>query len=438
MYIPQQEFLENMAAPLGWFYLAACGMNLCAAARAARRRQRSWAAVWLAASGLFVLLGWVAFGGRAVGLPEGFKNAVDAAFTPVSVTLGMFVLLVAAYWVRAWLVRPAVAWSIFNAMLLLFGLSLVDPDFAAVAAKPDNVAIVGMVFLLSFFLWLATAQAVENDRRIAGGGSPEESDYATKVLVWPDLVYVELIATILVTAGLLAWSLLLRAPLESPANPVVTPNPAKAPWYFLGLQELLVYSDAWWVGVVVPCLILLGLAAIPYLDRNPRGNGYYTIAERPFAFGVFQFGFLQLWILMILVGVFLRGPDWSFYGPYEARLHAAAGPLANVKLSEWFWTTVCRSGPPLPEAGAGWLVTTGTLLVREIVGLVLLGLYFIALPMVLARSLMKSYRRELGRWRYWLMALLLLAMVSLPLKMLLRWTFQLSYVVSFPEWSLNF
>ena len=116
------------------------------------------------------------------------------------------------------------------------------------------------------------------------------------MLVWPDLVYIELICMVLVTAGLIVWSLLLRAPLEEPANPVITPNPAKAPWYFLGLQEMLVFFDASIAGVTYPALIILGLCAIPYLDMNPRGNGYYTIAERKFAYVVFQFGFLQLWI----------------------------------------------------------------------------------------------------------------------------------------------
>ena len=151
------------------------------------------------------------------------------------------------------------------------------------------------------------------------------------MLVWPDLVYIELICMVLITAGLIAWSLLLQAPLEQPANPVVTPNPAKAPWYFLGLQEMLVFFDASIAGVTLPVLIILGLCAIPYLDVNPRGNGYYTIAERKFAYVIFQFGFLQLWIFLILVGTFLRGPGWAFFGPFEAHdPHLAFGLGSNV------------------------------------------------------------------------------------------------------------
>jgi hypothetical protein len=438
MHVPSDEFLDTVAVPLGWFYLTAAAMNLWASVRAWRRGRGGWAGAWLLVAAAFTALGTTALCARPLGIPEVLKDAIDWAAGPVSVTLGVFALLVAAYLGRRWLAKPGVAMGVLDGVVLVFGLSLVDPDFASVAAKPDNVAIVGMVFLLGFFTWLGTAQAVENDRRAAAGEPPEEKEYSEKVLVWPDLVYIELIGMILVTVGLMVWSLLLPAPLEPPANPVATPNPAKAPWYFLGLQELLVFSDAWWVGVVVPCLILFGLAAIPYLDRNPRGSGYYTVAERPFAYKVFQFGFLQLWILLILVGTFMRGPNWSFFGPYEARDPHKTADLTNVKLGQWFWEEVCRRGEPQVAPEAGWLKRTGTILYREIAGLVLLGAYFVGLPLLLARAGLKRQRAELGRWRFLLMVLLLLAMITLPLKMLLRWSFGLSYIVSIPEWSLNF
>ena len=103
------------------------------------------------------------------------------------------------------------------------------------------------------------------------------------MLVWPDLVYTELICMIALTALLLVWAICLQAPLEEPASSVKTPNPSKAPWYFLGLQEMLVYYDPWMAGVVLPSLIIVGLMAIPYIDFNKKGNGYYTIEERKFA-----------------------------------------------------------------------------------------------------------------------------------------------------------
>src|SRR4051812_17100626 len=116
-----------------------------------------------------------------------------------------------------------------------------------------------------------------------------------KVHTWPYLVRAEFIAGCVMVLGLLVWSICIDAPLEDPANPAKTPNPSKAPWYFLGLQEMLVYFDPWIAGVVLPTLIITGLMMIPYVDINPNGNGYYTIKERSFAITTFLFGFLGLW-----------------------------------------------------------------------------------------------------------------------------------------------
>jgi quinol-cytochrome oxidoreductase complex cytochrome b subunit len=124
-----------------------------------------------------------------------------------------------------------------NVALVFMGVAMTDPNFAAIVTKPDNVPIVGLVFLLGFFLWLATYQAVQNDDRIARGLEPLEKLDSEKVLVWPDLVYTELICMIALTALLLVWAIGLQAPLEEPASSVKTPNPSKAPWYFLGLQS---------------------------------------------------------------------------------------------------------------------------------------------------------------------------------------------------------
>ena len=94
-----------------------------------------------------------------------------------------------------------------------------------------------------------------------------------------------------------------------------TPNPSKAPWYFLGLQEMLVYFDPWMAGVVLPSLIVVGLMAIPYIDFNKQGNGYYTIKQRKFAYIIFQFGFLEMWVTLIVLGTFLRGPELELLRP---------------------------------------------------------------------------------------------------------------------------
>jgi len=121
----------------------------------------------------------------------------------------------------------------------------------------------------------------------------------------------------MVTVLLMVWSLTLSAPLEEPSNPNVTMNPAKAPWYFLGLQEMLVYFDPWMAGVVMPTLIIVGLMAIPYIDANPLGNGYYTYKQRKYAIWTFLIGFIGLWVAMITIGTFIRGPGWMWFWPTE-------------------------------------------------------------------------------------------------------------------------
>ena len=122
-----------------------------------------------------------------------------------------------------------------------------------------------------------------------------------KVHVWPYLVRLEFLCSILVVIGLTAWSIVIDAPLEEAANPTKTPNPSKAPWYFLGLQDILVYFDPWFAGVVAPVLIIVGLMLIPYLGVNPKGNGYYTYTERKTAIWVYSFGFLVLWNTYIFI-----------------------------------------------------------------------------------------------------------------------------------------
>jgi hypothetical protein len=432
--------MEDMFTLVGWLYLIASAVNVAAAIRSWRKGRRpAWAIVWLLVAAAFGGLGGLALGGNPlVMMPERLKAAVDAALGPVTVALGCFVALVVLYLGRRFFVIPAVGWALLNGSWLFLGMSLSDAEFAETVGRPDNVPIVAMVYLLAFFTWLGAAQAVENDRRLQRGSPPLEKQHSGKVLVWPDLVYTELICMILASAVLVTWSLVLKAPLEQPADPAVTPNPSKAPWYFLGLQELLTYSDAWHVGVVVPCLIVLGLLAVPYLDFNGQGSGYYTIRQRRFAYLVFQFGFLQLWVFLILIGTFLRGPNWTFFGPYEVRDPYKLTALSSVKLSEWFWVTLLGRGVPPVPVDAGLLAKLGHVLWREIAGVMLTALYFVALPPLLGRTVLRNFRPQMGLARYALMAFLLLMMATVPLKMLLRWAFNLSYVVSMPEYLLNF
>lgn len=202
-------------------------------------------------------------------------------------------------------------------------------------SKPDNVAISGMLFAVLFYFWYAMRQAINNDKLASEGR--KESD---KVNVWPYLVRIEFVGAIILTSILVLWSIGIDAPLESIADPSKTPNPSKAPWYFLGLQEMLVYFDPWIAGVVLPSLIIFGLMAVPYIDPNPQGNGYYTFKERKFAIVTFAFGFIVLWVFMVIIGTFLRGPGWNIFMPWQKWDSHKIVAITNINLSEFFWNKV--------------------------------------------------------------------------------------------------
>ncbi|HYM59405.1 MAG TPA: hypothetical protein VEZ11_00790 [Thermoanaerobaculia bacterium] len=324
---------------------------------------------------------------------------------------------------RLW--NPRVGMRLGIAAILVFGLSMLDPQFYLIAAKPDNVPIAAMIFLLGFFTWVALRKAYLNDRQIAGGGIPwEKTETSEKLFVWPDLVYTEMLCMILLTIIMIVWSIALRAPLEEPANPTSSPNPAKAPWYFLGLQEMLVYFDPWLAGVVLPTLIIVGLMAIPYIDTNPKGNGYYSFSERKWEIGVFLYGFLVLWSFLIITGTFLRGPNWNFFGPYEFWDPNKLVPLNNIDLSELIW--VKGLSMPLPKNP----------LIREMFGIIVV-LGYLGLPPLLAAGPFRRFYLKMGAPRYYVGAFLFLIMMALPAKMVLRWLFNLKYIVHVQEIFFN-
>lgn len=134
----------------------------------------------------------------------------------------------------------------------------------------------------------------------------------------------------------------------------------------------------------------------------------------------------------------MRGPNWSFFGLYEPRDPHKVLALNNVKLSEYFWAIWLGSSMPQVAAGSGMLRQFATVVWREIAGVVVLGCYFVLLPIYLGRTWLGDFRRRMGTARYTVMTLLLLMMLALPLKMILRWTMNLSYILSMPEYFLNF
>ena len=140
-----------------------------------------------------------------------------------------------------------------------------------------------------------------------------KSEPTDKVSTWPHLVAVEFVALLVVTAVLIVISVVINAPLLEAANFNLTPNPSKAPWYFLGLQELLSYFDPMIAGVLIPGLIgLVGLMAIPYIDRNPSVRP----TDRKLAIMMFTFFVMGAATLVILAS-FFRGPGFNFTYPWS-------------------------------------------------------------------------------------------------------------------------
>ena len=323
-------------------------------------------------------------------------------------------------------------WS--NTGLLIFSISLAafisiglaDPNFRLILLKPDNVPITAMLFLVPFFVWWSMKQAVENDQRLEKGEQPDEHhDASDKVLVWPDLVYVEFISLILCMVVLMLWSMGLKAPLEEPANPSVSPNPSKAPWYFLGLQEMLVYFDPWLAGVVFPTLIIVGLMALPYMDSDQSTSGFYSFRKRKLFVSLFLFGFLILWVSLIVTGTILRGPNWNFFGPFEVWDATKLEPLTNINLSDYIYIMLLGTG--LPK----------NIFLREIFGFASIGAYFLFVPPLLARGRLKSFYLRLGNIKYSVFMVLSLSALGLLIKMYLRWMFNLKYIVAIPEYFFN-
>ena len=122
-----------------------------------------------------------------------------------------------------------------------------------------------------------------------------------EVMVWPSLVVVEAVSAVVFLGILTALSVLVNAPLLERANPNQTPNPSKAPWYFLNLQELLLHMDAGLAGVIVPTIALVGIAAIPYIDRSPLGVGILGTSRK----GRKIIGFTTVFTTVVLTGMIL-------------------------------------------------------------------------------------------------------------------------------------
>lgn len=137
-----------------------------------------------------------------------------------------------------------------------------------------------------------------------------------KVHVWPHLLAAEFTAALFIMAFVTVFSLFINAPLLELADINETPNPSKAPWYFLGLQELLTMFDPMIAGVTAPGVVLVLLAFMPYIDRNPSN----APEDRKFAISI-QTIHLMFWAILVIIGSFFRGQGFNFTYPWDTGLH---------------------------------------------------------------------------------------------------------------------
>jgi hypothetical protein len=245
----------------------------------------------------------------------------------------------------------------------------------------------------------------------ADNPKPKVEGLEEKVHVWPYLVRLEFLCALFVIIGLTVWSIVIDAPLEEAANPTKTPNPSKAPWYFLGLQDILVYFDPWFAGVIAPVLIIVGLMLIPYLDINPKGNGYYTYHERKVAIWVYSFGFLVLWIALIIMGVFLRGPGWNLFMPWQYWDPHKVVALVNVDLP--------------------YALGVRTYNMAMLVGGGILSAYF-AIGTAVYFFMERKAIKTVGFLRMFIKIQLYLIMVGIVIKIVLRIGFNIKYILVTP------
>ncbi|MBU2494250.1 MAG: cytochrome b N-terminal domain-containing protein [Bacteroidetes bacterium] len=144
-------------------------------------------------------------------------------------------------------------------------------------------------------------------------GTDKEPDEL--VMTYPNLLIMEIIAGVIVFLLLLLMSVYFNAPLEELANPLKTPNPAKSPWYFIALQEIVSHTTAFWGGFFIPAAAIIILMAVPYIKPDHNGVGVWFARERKKELIVFASA-LGLAILLTIIGQYFRGPGWSFVLPF--------------------------------------------------------------------------------------------------------------------------
>lgn len=315
--------------------------------------------------------------------------------------------------------------------------------------------VVGILLILHFW----------RIRKDSFSAAPYKAD-EEKVEVWPHLIKREYIGAAGTVLFIMIWSILQDAPLETIANPNVTTNPSKAPWYFLGLQELLVYFDPWIAGVLMPGQIIVGLMAIPFVDTNPKGVGVYDWKQRPFANAQFMLG-VVMWFVLIAIGVWFRGPNYAWYWPWESwhdpkmappPTWSVFGPADAAKFPMLLGIPVLGAAmtgamllPKLIQKELDGLKTTAAFLLLlggiSAVGMLMgkMGLmqtafllFFTGMSFYFGFVLPQRHIRTLDWPRYLVTMSFIIPTMGVLLKMCARLTFNIKYLLTIPSISMNF
>ncbi len=321
--------------------------------------------------------------------------------------------------------------------LVLAFAGLSDAGCRRLLLHPESLPVVILVLSSSAVLWFEMRRL----RLPGGAGTPGAAAPGAGIST------ADAITATAVGLALVACTMLLPPPLGLEADPTVRPDLVKAPWFFVGLQELELYLDPWVPYLALPLLLVAGLFGLPYLrppeggptKHSAGGGATERPAERPAEGGptqhspnsLFLFGWLLLWLWPMVAGALLRGPHWIAFGPFEVWQTSLPAPPAPRNLSEVFWLGWLRGTEPV----SWWF--------RELPGVLLVAALFVLLPIVLRRwritgGAFASYRKTLGTWRFRLTLAWILALMVVPLKMYGWWLWGIGYWIHVPELSFRF
>ena len=298
------------------------------------------------------------------------------------------------------------------------GTAMSDEGFRRLILHPERLPVLVLLLSSGGVLWLEMYR-FRRDVSDTGGPTPANGAFTTT----------DAVGATAVGLALVACALLYPTTLGPLADPFSKPALVKAPWFLVGLQELQHYFDPWVPYGALPLVLLAGLLGLPYLESEKpgasrRSAGYHGRS-------IFLFGWLFLWLWPMAVGALLRGPGWNAFGPFEPWDPARPAMAPPRAFSEIFWIQWLHMLEPVR-----WWI-------RELPGALLLGGYFVLLPMGLlrwraTRDAVAGTLESMGPLRFHAATAWVLALAIVPLKMIGRWLLDIGYWISLPELSFNF